>query len=262
MALHYYELNDGSDEVPNNLLAGMLRCRHSCNPDFEKHYPYVTKWYVEIDTAKALVTREIGLNDSGCPIVLGPFGRNDGLWTGLDGISGRDAPRISKVAFEEAWKSLEDIYRDKVPPKRIDPRIPICNQDQIMGQWSAYILHGPGGMSDQVISFLPDGKGFFEDHNVTLMYYDEFHWEIVERGLITIKGDATYEEDDTSRIVKLSSEFDYESIVAETQVHHSGAGTSIEVLYLPLNNEKRAWVANAYGRCSVPLSQIERPTFN
>ena len=49
MTLCYFELNDGADEVPNNLLAGMLRLRHSCNPDFEKQYPSVVKWYAEID---------------------------------------------------------------------------------------------------------------------------------------------------------------------------------------------------------------------
>ena len=100
MALSYCELNDGTDQTPNNLLAGMLRMRYRCNPDFEAQYPSVERWYVEIDVSKALVMREIGLDESNRPIVLGPFGRNDGLWTGVSasiGVHSRDMPNVDSL---------------------------------------------------------------------------------------------------------------------------------------------------------------------
>jgi hypothetical protein len=264
MTFLYCELNDGADEVANNLLTGLLRLRHSCNPDFADKYSRVVRWYVEIDTTKARVLREIGLDESGEPIVFGPFGRNDGLWTGVSTsipIDGRDAPPVQKRRFDAAWASLEDAFRDRIPPKRIEPRIPITKMEQLVGRWSACILCGPGSMSDQLISFPPSGKGYFEDYNGVLMYYDEFDWEVVGSGRITIRGAACYYLDDNGQVVETPSDFENFNVAAESQVHYSGSGASIEVLYLPLGNERRQWVAQAYGRCAVSLAEIDRPTF-
>jgi hypothetical protein len=177
------------------------------------------------------------------------------------GVDGREAPQVEKKVFDAAWSLLENTHHNKIPPKRIEPRIPVSDIDQLVGRWSAGILEGPGGMSDQFITFLPNGKGYFADYNVALMYYHEFEWEIVESGRITIRGTACYHRDDNSQIVESPSTFEYKSVAAETQIHDSGRGTSIEVLFLQLANEKRAWVANAYGRCAVSVSETHRPKF-
>lgn len=116
-------------------------------------------------------------------------------------------------------------------------------------------------MSDQIISFLPDGTGFFEDLNYVLMYYHEFQWSITKPGWIRIQGRACYEQNEKKEIVESKSDFNYENISAECQVHHSGNGRSINVLFLPLKNEQRPWVSNAYGSLGWSGSEIERPEF-
>lgn len=254
----YFELTDGSDTLPNNLLTCMLRMRRECNPDFTARYASIVRWYAEVDPVHSQVLREVGLDDKGRPITLGPFRRNDGFWIGMFADS-RRAPRIDRATFQNAWSTLEEIYRDRIPPKQIEPRLPIRHRDQLVGVWSASMLEGPfGAMSDQVISFLLDGRGYFEDYNVTLMYYDEFEWQILEPGQISMRGITCFQEDGTS----LPSDFQYENVSAETQVHPSGNGKSVTVLYLPLANERQRWVGNAYGRCPVSASSRERPKFS
>jgi hypothetical protein len=261
MPLQYFELNDGSDKVPNNLLACMLRMRCECNPDFQASYASVARWYVEFDPVQRVVLREVGLNSQGFPVTLGPFGRNDGFWTGVStgiNIDARRALQIEIATFEADWKTLEDVYRERIPPKQIEPRLPVHHDNQLLGAWSASILEGPLGMGDQVISFVPGGKGYFADYNVSLMYYHEFQWDLVDAGHVSIHGIACYEEDEEAR----PSHFRYDSISVETQRHHFGNGKSVEVLYLPLANEHLRWVGNAFGRCPIDAANIGRPKFS
>jgi hypothetical protein len=106
VAVEYLELDDNSKEIPNNLLVGLLRMRYPANPDFIEQYASVVRWYVEVETKSATVVREIGLNSQDEPIVLGPFGRNDGIWTGVScsvGVDLTGSPRIKKRQFEAAW---------------------------------------------------------------------------------------------------------------------------------------------------------------
>jgi hypothetical protein len=107
--LYYLRVTDGSESIPDNLLAGMLRCRHDGNPDFAHLYPAVKFWYVEADRGRVL--REVGFAelvgaDGGfVPVVFGPHGRNPGLWTTLElGCSRqRDGLEVTREAFEAAW---------------------------------------------------------------------------------------------------------------------------------------------------------------
>lgn len=256
MTLRYVELKDNSRESPDSVLTAMLRTQHSCNPDFAGEYSRITNWHIEIDDQTWAVLREIGLDEFGEPVVPGPFGRNDGLWTVLSAsmiIDCDDLPRVERSEFELAWAKLDTRYRDRVPPKLHQPWLPVTSAEQLVASWS-------GG--DQVITFLPSGKGFFEDYNVALMYYDEFHWEIIEQGRIRIRGVADFYQDDDSNTVREPGSFEYENLVAEIQTHHSESGDSNEVLHLPLKNERRMWVSEVYGRCPRKNAASYRPRFD
>ncbi len=50
------------------------------NPDFHDKYDSVVYWWLELNKNEIPV-REIGFNDLGEPIVIGPFGINKGLFT-------------------------------------------------------------------------------------------------------------------------------------------------------------------------------------
>lgn len=275
MTIGYYELNNSVAEKPDSLFAALFRRLYPHNPDFEELYPKVVKWYAEIDykervrpgcplITSEIVLREVGLDALGEPIVFGPYGRNEGLWPDISSSIGggdcRELPQVGKGVFEALWEELEERYRDVIPPKKIEPRIPISSVEEIVGRWSDGLLDGPGGSSDQAISFLSNGKGYFEDYNYTLMYYDEFEWELIESGIITIRGLICFYQEN-SQIIEDPSTFHYERIPVETQVHHSGNGSSIEALHIPLNAEKRKWVGGAYGRCETSVSDINRPQF-
>ena len=261
MALKYVELDDGSKEVPNNLLAGLLRIRHPANPDFMSQYDSVVHWYAEVDTESRNVIREIGLNSRNEPIVLGPFGRNDGVWMGLCvGIDFERRLEIDKRVFEAAWDQLAAEYKNRVPPKKTAPRLPVATQEQLVGLWSVDILGGPGSMSDQTIAFLPDGKGFAEDVNVILTSYLWFHWQLTSPGIVSITGDSYYYLDEDGKKAQKPSDLAFPSLRADIQTHFSGTGSSIDVLYLLLS-ERHQWLSEMYGRCPVPPAEIKPPSF-
>jgi hypothetical protein len=260
MTLQYLELDDGSKEIPNNLLAGLLRIRHPANPDFIDRYASVVRWYAEFETESRRVVREIGLNPQNEPVVLGPFGRNDGLWTGLSfGVNVDASPRIDKRVFNAAWEKLAVQYRDRVPPKQTAPRLPVTTERQLLGLWSADSLCGPGSMSDQLIAFLAEGRGFFENVNVTTTSYDRFRWKLVGKGAITIIGETHHYIDEASHAAQVPSEFTFARVRADIQTHFSGDGSSIEVLYIPLR-DKPKWLPGVYGRCPVPPPEIQFPS--
>ena len=51
------------------------------NPDFEKRYSDVVRWWLEIDKESSWPTREIGFDVENRVIVVGPLRRNYGFWT-------------------------------------------------------------------------------------------------------------------------------------------------------------------------------------
>ena len=108
--IYYRRETDGAG-LPNNLLAGMLRCRHDGNPDFAHLYPQVQFWFLEVDRGRVL--REVGFSEligaegNAIPIVLAPYGRNPGLWTTLGVVcSRRYGTEIEAAVFEAAWRKL------------------------------------------------------------------------------------------------------------------------------------------------------------
>lgn len=256
MTVQYFELDDGSQAVPDNLLAAMLRRRYDCNPDFEHVYATVTRWWAEVDVARGLVLREVGFDACGQAVVLAPFGRNSGLWTGVSAEFGfNPSPTIEKSTFEATWKMLDMKYREAIPVEQNSPRFSVSRDDQILGRWSA-----PSG--DQALSFLPECQGSFEEYNYVLMYYDEFVWEINSCGRISIRGTSTFSPSEKSHIEKTPSNFQYVNISVQTQVPAQPHGRSVEVLHLPLSNKDRGWVSDVYLRCDVPISELRRPEFD
>ena len=78
------------------------------NPDFESLYPSVRSWLLEVDESNRPI-REVGMDHSGTPLVIGPFGRNYGFWTDpgepLDNFGLSMAPS-SQQEFESAWQQV------------------------------------------------------------------------------------------------------------------------------------------------------------
>ncbi|MBX9622742.1 MAG: hypothetical protein K2X82_02915 [Gemmataceae bacterium] len=106
---HFYRrLTDGAERRPG-LVAAMLWPRRQANPDFADLYPRVSHWLVEVDQGR--VVREVGLAalvgaaGGSTPIVLGPWDRNPGLWTGFELPIGRE-DEIDAAGFEAAWDRL------------------------------------------------------------------------------------------------------------------------------------------------------------
>lgn len=108
----YLRVTDGSERDYYNLTAGMLRCRHLGNPDFAELYPRVAFWFVEVVGGRCV--REVGFaplfgaSGDAVPIVLGPWGRNPGLWATLDLSCDRQGTEVSAEEFEAAWARAAD----------------------------------------------------------------------------------------------------------------------------------------------------------
>lgn len=113
--LFYRRLADRAEQRPG-LLAAALWPRRNANPDFADLYPRVAYWLVEVNGGQ--VVREVGLAplvgapDDRTPIVLGPWGRNPGLWTGLGLPFGRE-DEIGAAEFEAAWDRLAAALRER-----------------------------------------------------------------------------------------------------------------------------------------------------
>lgn len=76
------------------------------NPDFEPLYPKIRRWFVEVDD-KGEAVREIGLNEQGVAITVGPWERNFGFWTDSPGpFPAESAQEISQAEFEHMWASF------------------------------------------------------------------------------------------------------------------------------------------------------------
>ncbi len=65
-------------EPSNSLFAKILR-RVSANPDYESHFHQVAEWLVEFDD-EGNPGREVGLNETGPPVLAGPDEKNYRFW--------------------------------------------------------------------------------------------------------------------------------------------------------------------------------------
>jgi hypothetical protein len=77
------------------------------NPDNERLYPQVRKWYLELDDS-AVPVREIGVDADGRPLFGAPNGRNFGFWT--DSSEPFEKEKLTPVSadeFERLWREIK-----------------------------------------------------------------------------------------------------------------------------------------------------------
>lgn len=83
------------------------------NPDFENKMDKVSSWLIEFEADSYYPNREIGLNESGKPIMVMPWRKNYGYWTDNNLViedfrKHFETIDISKAEFEKNWKLFED----------------------------------------------------------------------------------------------------------------------------------------------------------
>jgi len=77
------------------------------NPDFEDIYPEVRSWLLEIELPSGLPRREVGLNETGNPIVAGPLGRNYGFWVdGPEPVEWQNYPKVDEGELQLHWAAV------------------------------------------------------------------------------------------------------------------------------------------------------------
>ncbi len=85
------------------------------NPDFIVVFPKVAFWLIEFEDDSYYPNREIGLNESGIPIVIMPWKTNYGYWTDSNLVmkdfrSNFATEEIPKKLFTENWKLFEATF--------------------------------------------------------------------------------------------------------------------------------------------------------
>lgn len=91
----------GAPQVLRSILKAVMPVQ---NPDFEARYDSVIEWLLEIDESSGRVTREIGLDETGAPIVVAPYRENVGYWTSADeALEWRGMIRVRPQEFETLW---------------------------------------------------------------------------------------------------------------------------------------------------------------
>ena len=77
------------------------------NPDNERLYPLVKKWYLELDDSGVPV-REIGLSLDDQPLFGAPDERNTGFWTDSLKVFRKDeVGPVSGQEFEKLWLEIQ-----------------------------------------------------------------------------------------------------------------------------------------------------------
>lgn len=91
-------------EPSGGLFATLLR-RVSANPGYGPHLHRVAAWLIEFDD-DGIPGREIGLDETGRPVLAGPDDENYGFWLDttmtLVDIGGESIPQAT---FEETWNA-------------------------------------------------------------------------------------------------------------------------------------------------------------
>ena len=76
------------------------------NPDNEKLYPFVSKWFIEIDE-NGIPCREIGIDSKGAPLFAAPDTKNYGFWTDSNQtFKISDLQPANKEEFNSMWFSI------------------------------------------------------------------------------------------------------------------------------------------------------------
>ncbi len=95
------ELSFKQYEHVSNIFA--TKIEPQINPDFHDKYDSVVYWWLELNKNEIPI-REIGFNDLGEPIVIGPYGMNKGLFTRCKQKIKGFYP-IEMYQFVEQWES-------------------------------------------------------------------------------------------------------------------------------------------------------------
>lgn len=79
------------------------------NPDYIDNIDKVATWLIEFENDSYFANREIGLDDSGVPIMKMPWGKNYGYWTDNNLVIENfkmnfDTEYITREEFERGWK--------------------------------------------------------------------------------------------------------------------------------------------------------------
>jgi hypothetical protein len=111
--MNYIILNETATPQKEGLIFKLLRkFLPLANPDYERLYQNVVTWYLEIDE-NGKITREIGMDHQEETIVIGPWGRNRGLWPDSPVVlEPKDYTSVGKTDFDEKWSKY--IEKQKV----------------------------------------------------------------------------------------------------------------------------------------------------
>ena len=87
----------------------------AANPDFERSYESVRKWWIEIGSG-GVPQRELGFDDQGEVIVAAPVGKNFGIFTDSNAtFVVEDHLFVAPSLFEAAWSSFENRWAKRHP---------------------------------------------------------------------------------------------------------------------------------------------------
>jgi hypothetical protein len=124
--MEYVEINTGPwDDEPDSWWVRLFRrVLPAANPDFEETlYPNTRIWWIELDCNR-IPQREIGFNEEGDAIILGPVGRNYGYVV--------DSPLSWPESYEqceEASRSFQKVW-DFLWPRFAHPEEKESQQDE------------------------------------------------------------------------------------------------------------------------------------
>ena len=108
--MEYTEIHTGPwGDEPDPWWAKILkRILPAANPDFEDQlYPLTRTWWIELDDNR-IAQREIGFDETGNAIVLGPVGQNYGFAVDSPGSWPATYEHCDEAArkFDEVWSKL------------------------------------------------------------------------------------------------------------------------------------------------------------
>ena len=107
------EWSDKPNSLVFTIIEGVLRkLIPLANPDFDRTYKRVRKWWIELDET-GIPQRELGFDQDGGVIVAGPICDNLGFWTDSTmTFSPTEHKRIPEEAFESAWSLFQAAWEE------------------------------------------------------------------------------------------------------------------------------------------------------
>lgn len=256
-ATMYVEI-DAQEAVgpPGNLGYAIMGISRWNSPDFEASFKNIARWAFELGSYTE-VLREVGLDRAGIPIAFAPVGRNMGIWVDMPLGKGTvdECTLISKEAFDEYWQAAMDQCGSKVTEVK-SWRV---TAEELPGLWSTGSF---GSHSDEAVAFFPDGTGFAEASNVSLMFYDSFKWLCPEPGHLILQGQRHFERDLERVVHESASRLQINRRDVMCIERFGGTGNPISVLHLDLGVGDYHWVHGPFARVCRPIEEIEWPAFH